>query len=124
MILSPMFERFLDESPLSVMMRATLEHAFCASALDELFEAHAERGYTRELLFSSIVELMGLVVAGKAPHIQSAYRQVRQRIPVSLKSVYEKLQHVETPVCAAMVGHVAGRCGGLIHCLGAATKPL
>jgi hypothetical protein len=124
MILTPVFKRFLDESPLSVMMRAALEHAFSASALDEVFEAHAQRGYTRELLFSSIVELMGLVVAGKAPNVQSAFQQVRQRIPVSLKSVYEKLQHVEPAVCAGMVRHVAQRCQGLIRHLGGARTPL
>jgi hypothetical protein len=124
MILGPVFERFLDESPLSVMMRATLEHAFSAPALDEVFEAHAERGYTRELLFSTLAELMSLVVAGKAPHVQSAFQQVRQRIPVSLKSVYEKLQRVEAPVCAGMVRHVGARCQGLIRHLGGARAPL
>jgi len=124
MILGPVFERFLDESPLSVMMRATLEHAFSASALDDLFERHAERGYTRELLFSTVAELMGLVVAGKAPHVQSAFQQVRPRVPVSLKSVYEKLAHIEAPVAAAMVRHVADRCQALLRHLGGARKPL
>ncbi len=44
MILGPVFERFLHESPLSVMARATIEHALSASALDALFEDTAERG--------------------------------------------------------------------------------
>jgi hypothetical protein len=94
MILGPVFERFLDESPLSVMMRATLEHAFSASALDDLFEQHAD------------------------------YQQIRQRLPASLNSVYEKLAHLETPVCAALVRHVARRCQGLLSHLGGARKPL
>ena len=62
MILGPVFERFLNESPISVMSRATIEHALSASALDTLFEHTAERGYTRELLFSTTVDLMSLVV--------------------------------------------------------------
>jgi hypothetical protein len=119
-----MFERFIEQSPLSVMARATIEHAFSAKALDDLFERTAQSGYTRELLFSTTVELMALVVAGKAPTIQAAYRQMRQSIPVTLKSVYEKLQHIEPAVSAEMVRHVGSRCQALIAQLGGACKTL
>src|SRR5918911_827092 len=112
MILGPVFERFLNESPISVMSRATIEHALPASALDELFERTAERGYTRELLFSTTVDLMSLVVCGKVPHVQSAYQRLLEQVPVTLKCVYEKLQNLETRVSAALVGSVAQRCQG------------
>src|SRR6266567_1240864 len=124
MILGHVFEQFINHSPLSVMSRATLEHALSASALDELFARTAERGYTRELLFSTTVDLMSLVVCGKAPHVQAAYKHLRERIPVTLKSVYEKLQHIETEVSAELVRHVAGRCQGLITELAGACQPL
>src|SRR5947199_121686 len=124
MILGSVFERFINESPLSVMSRATLEHALSASALDALFEDTAERGYTRELLFSTTVDVMSLVVCGMAPHVQSAYKHLRERIPVTLKCVDEKLQHIETEVSAELVRHVAGRCQGLITELAGACQPL
>jgi IS4 transposase len=124
MILKPVFEQFLRESPLSVMARATVEHAFSASALDELFEHKAERGYTRDLLFSTTVELMSRVACGKAPHVQSAYLQMGEGVPVTLKAVYEKLQHIETAVSAALVRHVGGRCREVIAELGGACQPL
>jgi Transposase DDE domain len=124
MILGSVFERFINESPLSVMSRATLEHALSASALDALFEDTAERGYTRELLFSTTVDVMSLVVCGMAPHVQSAYKHLRERIPVTLKCVYEKLQHIETGVSAELVRHVAGRCQGLITELGGTCQEL
>jgi hypothetical protein len=124
MIFSPVFERFIEESPLSVMARATIEHAFSAKALDDLFERTAQSGYTRELLFSTTVELLALVVAGKAATVQSAYQQMRQRVPVTLKSVYEKLQHIEAVVSAELVHHVGGRCRGLITELAGACLPL
>src|SRR4029077_9893078 len=44
------------------------EHALSAKALDDLFERTAQSGYTRELLFSTTVDLMSLVVCGVAPH--------------------------------------------------------
>jgi IS4 transposase len=124
MILDAVFEQFVNKSPLSVMARATVEHALCASALDDLFDRTAERGYTKELLFSTTVDVMSLVVCGKALHVQAAFQQLRERIPVTLKCVYEKLQHIETPVSAQLVRHVAGRCTGLIAELGGACQPL
>jgi IS4 transposase len=124
MILGPVFERFVNASPLSVMTRATLEHTLAASALDELFDGAAARGYTRELLFSTTVDVMSLVVCGTAPHVQSAYQHLRERIPVTLKCVYEKLQHIEIDVSAELVRSVAGRCQGLITALGGACQAL
>jgi hypothetical protein len=124
MILGPVFEQFINESPISVMSRATIEYALSASFLDALFERSAERGYTRELLFSTTVDLMSLVVCGRVPHVQSAFNRTRERVPVTLKCVYEKLQHIETEVSAELVHAVAGRCQGLITELGGARQDL
>jgi hypothetical protein len=114
MILDAVFERFIAASPLTVMARATIEHALSTSALDALFKGSARRGYTRQLLFSTTVDLMSLVVCGRRPHVKGAYHHLLERIPVTLKSVYEKLQHIETDVSAALVHAVAQRCGALI----------
>jgi IS4 transposase len=124
MIFGPVFDQFVSQSPISVMTRATIEHALSASALDALFEQTAQRGYTRELLFSTTVDLMSLVVAGKAPHVQAAYKYLQERIPVTLKCVYEKLQNIETSVSAELVRHVADRGQGLVTALGGACQPL
>jgi hypothetical protein len=124
MILSPVFEQFVNESPLSVMSRATIEYALSTQFLDDLFERTAESGYTRELLFSTTVDLMSLVVCGRVPHVQSAYKRILERVPVTLKCVYEKLQHIETQVSAEMVRCVADRCQGLIGEMGGTCQAL
>src|SRR5947208_16051220 len=124
MILGPVFEQLIPHSPLSVMARATLEHALSASALDALLARAAERGYTRELPFSTTADVMRLVVCGKAPHVQAASKHLRERTPVTLQSVYEKLQHIETEVSAELVRHVAGRRQGLITERAGACQPL
>src|SRR5262249_12836310 len=54
----------------------------------------------------------------------SAYLQLKDRVPVKLTNVYEKLKHIEGPVSEALVRHVAGRCFGLINELGGACAPL
>ena len=43
MVLDPIFDRFVADSPLSVMARATIEYALSAEALDALFERTADK---------------------------------------------------------------------------------
>jgi Transposase DDE domain len=118
MVLDPIFDRFVTGSPLSVMVRGTIEHTLPSHDLDALFERTAAQQYTRELLFSSLVDLMSLVVCGIQPHIQAAFKDQAEQLPVTLKSVYEKLQRVEPEVSAELVRFTAGRCGALIDQLG------
>jgi hypothetical protein len=40
--------------------------------VDEVFEEHRGRQYTRELLFSTVVDLMGLVALGMRPSLHAA----------------------------------------------------
>jgi len=61
---SSVLERFERHAPAAVMARAALEHALPAGWVGEVFEAHRERQYARELLFSTVVELMTLVCLG------------------------------------------------------------
>src|SRR5262245_35543471 len=124
MLLGPLFERYINGSPLSVMASATIEHALAAQALNDLFARTAESGYTRELLFSTTVDLMSLVVGTKGHQVKSAYQQLLEQVPVTLKCVYEKLQNIETAVCAELVRWVASRCAGLITMLKGACAPL
>src|SRR3954451_16989378 len=109
MLLGPLFDRFVQRSPFAVMSRALLEHALCPRALDALFERQAEEQYTRELLFSSVVDLMSLVVTCTYPSVRAAYLDEVVDLPVSLTSVYNKLQGLEDPVCAELVRHTARR---------------
>jgi len=82
-------ERFERHAPASVMARAALEHALPAGWVDAVFEAHRQKQYARELLFSTVVELMTLVCLGLRPSLHAAARQMEQ-LPVSLASLYDK----------------------------------
>ena len=62
MWLSPIFERFVEKSPVTVIVRALMEVVLAEPKLDELFEKTAQTGYTKELLFSSLVKMMTQVV--------------------------------------------------------------
>jgi len=52
MLLGKPFAQFVEESPISVMMRGVVEYAFEAKRLNDLLENTAEAQYTRTLHFS------------------------------------------------------------------------
>ncbi len=120
MPLGAIFERFLQQAPISVMYRALLERALDPRELDRLFESEATSQYTRELLFSTIVDLMATVVFGIKPSVRAAYLASLGEIAASLSAVYEKLKGVETGVCRALVRHTTGRLEPLVRHLDAA----
>jgi IS4 transposase len=114
MILSDVFERFAQDSPLSVMAQGVLENALSPRVVDQLFEDVAERQYTRKLLFSTIVDLMSVVVCRIRPAICAAYQARAAVIEASLKAVYDKLDRTEPGLSAALVHTVAARLAPVI----------
>lgn len=102
-----MFQRFVERTPVTVMVRATLENLFSAPAVDDIFAASAQRQRPSELLFSSVVDLLSLVVFRERRSINEAYLRVQDQFQVSLKSVYDKLNGVETTVCRELVRRTA-----------------
>jgi len=118
MIFSKLFDRFANKTPVSVIARATMEHALAPEALDALFAEHAESQYTRELVFSSVVDLMGVVVAKIEPSVHAAYQEVADSLPVSITSVYNKLNGLEPSVTSALVRHTGGRLAAVVDQMG------
>src|ERR1700730_17799753 len=74
-----------------------------SDVFERLFEDHAERQYTRDLLFSSIVKLMSLVVCRIRPSLNAAYQKNAVPLPVSLKALYGKIDRLETPIGSPLV---------------------
>lgn len=115
MLLGKLFERFVEQAPVGVAARATLEAALNPAALDGLFDRTADRQYHRELLFSTCVDLMGLVVSRTHRSIHAAYQASAAEVAVSIQSVYAKLAHVEPATSAALVRHTADRLAPVIR---------
>jgi tRNA1(Val) A37 N6-methylase TrmN6 len=57
-MISRIFDAFVQESPVSVMMRGLLEVVFRPQRLDEIFKSYSQVQYTRELLFSTLGNLL------------------------------------------------------------------
>jgi len=114
MLLDRLFQPFVEKRPVCVMARGILERVLDPQRIDRLFADTAQRQYTRDLLFSSLVDLLSQVVFGWQPSVHAAYQKVAADFPVSDQAVYDKLQHVEPAVAAALVRDAAQRLRPLI----------
>ncbi|GJD54102.1 IS4 family transposase ISRso13 [Methylobacterium crusticola] len=122
-MLGEVFERFVAESPISVMVRASLERVLGADRLDLWFAHTAQKQYTRDLLFSSIDDLMNQVVFCVNPSVRAAYQAQQDDEGTSLVSVYNKLNNIETHTAAELVRYRARELTPLIEHMGGERAP-
>lgn len=118
MWLSPIFERFVSKSPVTIMVRAMMEVVLAPEKLNQLFETTAQTGYTRELLFSTLVSMMTQVVCSVRQSIGAVYKAKSEEIGVSKTAVYDKLNRLEPNVSKALVKSTAIDLATIIHQLG------
>jgi IS4 transposase len=124
MAMDAILERFISKSPITVMARAAMENALAPEALEMLFAQTARTQYMRELLFSSVVDLMGMVVGKIRPSIRAAYEAVADTLPVTLTSIYNKINATEPSVVAELVRRTGERLGDVIGAMGGALPEL
>ena len=98
-----MFEHLSAKLPMSVMAKLVLERALPPEKVNAWFEASRGRQYTRELLFSSVFELMSLVALKVFPSTHAAFQVDKDAIKVSVTSLYNKINAVDTKTSRAVV---------------------
>ena len=124
MVFSEVLDRFVQESAVSVMFRGTLENVVTPKLLDEVFAKTAKRQHPGELLFSSIVNLLALVATGSRKSVNDAYKAKKNEFSVSVASVYNKLNGVETEVSRQMIRQTALRLTEVVRRLAPRRTPL
>ncbi len=124
MSFSAILTRFMDNSPIPVMAQALLEKTLSTEKLESCFMHATDKQYTRDLLFSSLFELMSLVVTKTFPSVNAAYQADKLEIGVSITSVYNKLNALETNVSATLVHDTALDMSEIISQLKGACEPL
>ena len=122
-MLGKAFEKFIDKASVAVMVRGVLERVLNPDALNEIYERSTVRQYTRELMFSSVVSLMNLVVCRIHPSIHAAYQDNKEEIETSIASVYNKLNGIDTQTSRALVRDTAEQMGESVHGLQGARTP-
>lgn len=114
MLFNVVMDRFVEKSAVSVMFRGTLENVVTAKLLDEIFVNTAKRQLEKELLFSSVVDLLTLVTTRTRNSINDAYKAEKDKFTVSVTAVYDKLKGVETEVSRQLVRQTALRMGEVV----------
>jgi hypothetical protein len=123
-VISAIFERFVEQTPLTVMVRALMERIFAPELLDQLFEETAEQQYQRTLLFSTVVGLMSLVVCGMYPSVSAAYKGFEKVVGVSKVALYDKINGLEPNLSQALVRYSSEQLGAIHQEFPAATTVL
>lgn len=124
MLLNKVFDRFAKKAPVSVMVRATIENVLSADRLDAIFHEHAVQQYASDLLFSTVAEIMGDVVCQIHPTVNAAYIERGEEVGVTIKSVYDKLKGIETPVSRALVRDTATQMQAIVRQTGGMNEPM
>ena len=119
---SEVFERFIQNRPIAVMVRVLLESFLNADQLDRWFDTVRQSQYTKDILFSSMVGLMLNVVCNIRPSVHSAYRH--SEMEASVVALYGKLQNLEPTTSQGLVRYIAGEAAVLIHHIGGTNPPL
>ncbi|WP_083423589.1 IS4 family transposase [Stigmatella aurantiaca] len=103
------------------MARLVLQRVVSAEWMDSLFEAHRKRQYTRELLFSTVVELMSVVAMGLRPSLHAAAKATE--VGTSVAALYEKVNRMEPGLVRALVRGSAQRLEPVVQPLRTGEKP-
>ena len=118
MWLSPIFERFVEKSPVTVIVRTLMEVVLAESKLDQLFEKTAQTGYTREIFFSTLVNMMIQVVCSVRQSMGAVYKAMADELGVSKPAIYGKLNRLEPTVSQALVRYTAQEMATLVEQVG------
>jgi IS4 transposase len=124
MLLGKRFEEFIESSPVSVMIRGTLERVLDPDKLEQVFEDHAVRQYTLELTFAQCGEIMSDVVFQVCPSVGAWYKAHPDALSVTRQAVYDKLKHLELPISAALVRHSEAELRPALKAMGIRPAPL
>jgi IS4 transposase len=114
MVMDAVVERCAKHSPVTVMARLALQRSLEPAWIDAMFERECGTQYTRELLFSTVVELMSVVAVGLRPSVHAA-AQACADLPVSIQALYDKIRRTEPNLVQALVAGSAERLGQILR---------
>jgi hypothetical protein len=117
MALSSAFDQFVSGSPVCVMIRGSLEYALSDEFVNQIFETSATKQYTRDLLFSDVVDVMSSVVCQVFPSVNAAYKKQKERFCVTCRALYGKINHVEPRVTRQLLVQTAKRLRPVVRAL-------
>lgn len=101
--------QFAKEAPIATMVRGLMANILSPAELNAIFRQTAQRQQESPLLFSTIVDLLGLVVSKAQSSLHAAYQTRRKELSVSVAALYAKVARVEPPVTRELVRRTSQR---------------
>jgi hypothetical protein len=95
--------RFVAKSPMSVMVRGTLEHVLGADQRDAWCARTAQKPYTRPGVFATVSAVRSQVVLRSKPSVRAAYRDQADKVGASRIARSHTRTGVEPHTSAALV---------------------
>lgn len=117
-MLPAIFDAFVKASQVSVMARGVMERFLNPDHLDAWFEEVSDKQYTRDLLFSTLFDLISKVVCGSHKSVHAAYQASAEEIGVSVVAVYDKLKRMNTNTSATLVRLAVSEAIPIIEAIG------
>ncbi len=93
-----------------------MENVLSSDRLNKMFE-RVDHAQTGRLLFSSLVEIMGLVATRIKPSVHAAYQDQIAEVGVTVKAVYDKLQRMKPCVSQALVRETSAQMVDLVDAM-------
>jgi Transposase DDE domain len=118
MLLQDLVDRFEQKAPVCMMVRALLENTLSRERLDSIYGEYDHEQPEDVLLFSTLVEIMGLVATRVHPSVHAAYQAKCEEVAVTAKAVYDKLQRINCDVSQAMLRRTAASLGRILDKIG------
>ncbi|MDR2761265.1 MAG: IS4 family transposase [Planctomycetaceae bacterium] len=97
------FERYETKGTFAVLVRTVLQRLMPSDKLNQVFEESRNKQYHRTLAFSTCMEIMFGVVLGTHQSVNDSYLDIQDEVPVSLKSVYNKLNSTDPEITTALI---------------------
>lgn len=121
-------KQLLDElekkCPETIMIRGVLENALPPEVIDAVFESHRQGQYKRQILFSTVVQILGAVVFKVRTSVNLACSMYCDHLDASVRALFGKLNRTEPVVSAALVRAAYERMAAVVDELGSAHRPL
>lgn len=117
------FDRFVKKSPFAVLVRSVLQRLLPCEQLNKLFDKAADKQYQRTLFFSHLMTLMMEVVLKSSPSVNHSYKLHQDETPVSVTSVYNKLNGLEPNISRELVKYSVQQFQPTLDILHKNTKP-
>ena len=120
---SEIINRFAEKTPITLMVHALLERLLDSASIDKWFDNVRVNQYKRNILFSSVLNIMLQVVCRTRASIHSAYIN-STNAGVTIVALYDKLRCTELSTSRELVRYIALQAEAIIDNINGRNKPI